>query len=181
MRSVDRKAVGRYSQGGRIKCVEWLLRHRLIVQLHYYYYLLLPNDDRADFKEEYKRTRLPRPRAPIVRLLSEAHLLCKSSTPMLCSLLQQRRQQYSSDIFGSSSKCERFCMTSENIDIRGNVLSINGFEYPMGKKDVGFCFVSFSSVLWRDALHLLSRCCCVIHSTGEKRGSISFLIRTPVE
>ena len=86
MRSMDWKEVGPCFQGGRIKYVEWLLRHRLIVQLHYYYYLLLPNDDRAEFKEEYKRTRLPRPRAPIVRLLSEAHLLCKS-TPMLCSLL----------------------------------------------------------------------------------------------
>ncbi len=55
----------------RLQCVEWLLRHRLLVQVHYYYYIVLPNDDRSDFKEEYKRTRLPRPRTPLVRLLSE--------------------------------------------------------------------------------------------------------------
>ncbi|CAF3339478.1 unnamed protein product [Rotaria sp. Silwood1] len=91
----------------RLQCVEWLLRHRLLIQVHYYYYLLLPNDDRSDFKDEYKQTRLPRSRAPL------------------------RRNQYSSERFGSSSKSERFCLTSENIDIRGNILSINGFEYNM--------------------------------------------------
>ncbi|CAF2708472.1 unnamed protein product [Rotaria sp. Silwood2] len=57
----------------RLQCVEWLLRHRLLIQVHYYYYyyLRLPNDDRNDLKDEYKRTRLPRPRAPLVRLFSE--------------------------------------------------------------------------------------------------------------
>ncbi|CAF0725263.1 unnamed protein product [Rotaria sordida] len=91
----------------RLQCVEWLLRHRLLIQVHYYYYLLLPNDDRNDFKDEYKRTRLPQPRTPL------------------------RRNQYSSERFGSSSKTERFCLTNENIDIRGNVMSIHGFEYNM--------------------------------------------------
>ncbi|CAF2331655.1 unnamed protein product [Rotaria sp. Silwood2] len=64
----------------RIQCVEWLLRHRLLIQVHYYYYLLLPNDDRNDFKDEYKRTRLPRSRAQLVRLSSELATL--SSSPM---------------------------------------------------------------------------------------------------
>ncbi|CAF1268804.1 unnamed protein product [Adineta ricciae] len=62
----------------RFQCVEWLLRHRLLVQVHYYYYLLLPNDNRSDFKEEYKQTRLPRPRVPLVRLLSEVPTLPSS-------------------------------------------------------------------------------------------------------
>ncbi|CAF0798929.1 unnamed protein product [Adineta steineri] len=65
---------------GRFQCVEWLLRHRLLTQLHYYYYLLLPNDDRNDFTNEYKLTRLPRTRTPLVRLLSELPTL--SSSPM---------------------------------------------------------------------------------------------------
>ncbi|CAF0725272.1 unnamed protein product [Rotaria sordida] len=65
----------------RLQCVEWLLRHRLLIQVHYYYYLLLPNDDRNDFKDEYKRTRLPQPRTPLVRLLSE--LVTLSSSPMI--------------------------------------------------------------------------------------------------
>ncbi|CAF3736451.1 unnamed protein product [Adineta steineri] len=92
---------------GRFQCVEWLLRHRLLTQLHYYYYLLLPNDDRNDFTNEYKLTRLPRTRTPL------------------------RRNQYSSDAVGVASKSERFSLTSENIDIRENILSINGFEYNM--------------------------------------------------
>ncbi|CAF4314455.1 unnamed protein product, partial [Adineta steineri] len=97
------------SELGRFQCVEWLLRHRLLTQLHYYYYLLLPNDDRNDFTNEYKLTRLPRTRTPL------------------------RRNQYSSDAVGVASKSERFSLTSENIDIRDNILSINGFEYNMGK------------------------------------------------
>ncbi|UJR33890.1 hypothetical protein I4U23_021310 [Adineta vaga] len=61
----------------RYQCVEWLLRHRLLLQVHYYYYLLLPNDNRNDFKDEYKQTRLPRPRVPLVRLYSEVPTLRK--------------------------------------------------------------------------------------------------------
>ncbi|CAF0752441.1 unnamed protein product [Didymodactylos carnosus] len=53
----------------RLRCVEWLLKHRLIVQLHYYYYLLI-KDDRNEHLDEFKRSRHPKPRVTH-RLTSE--------------------------------------------------------------------------------------------------------------
>ncbi|CAF2999238.1 unnamed protein product [Rotaria socialis] len=91
----------------RHQCVEWLLRHRLLVQVHTYFYLLLPNDDRHNFKDEFRKLRLPPSRAPL------------------------RRYPHSTEGFGSLSKPEQFHLSSENIDIRGNTSSINGFENNM--------------------------------------------------
>ncbi|CAF2999257.1 unnamed protein product [Rotaria socialis] len=68
----------------RHQCVEWLLRHRLLVQVHTYFYLLLPNDDRHNFKDEFRKLRLPPSRAPLVRNLSEITTL--SSSPMPSAL-----------------------------------------------------------------------------------------------
>ncbi|CAF1389084.1 unnamed protein product [Rotaria magnacalcarata] len=91
----------------RHQCVEWLLRHRLLVQVHNYFYVLLSNDERHNFKDEFRKLRLRPSRAPL------------------------QRYQFSIEGFGSSSKHERFHLTSESIDIRGNTSSINGFEYNM--------------------------------------------------
>jgi len=64
----------------RLQCVEWFLRYRVLIQVHYYYYLVLPNDERSDFKAEYRLTRLPVARNNIVRLNSEQPKM--SSSPM---------------------------------------------------------------------------------------------------
>ncbi|CAF2029168.1 unnamed protein product [Rotaria magnacalcarata] len=68
----------------RHQCVEWLLRHRLLVQVHNYFYVLLSNDERHNFKDEFRKLRLRPSRAPLVRLLSEFTTL--SSSPMASAL-----------------------------------------------------------------------------------------------